>query len=86
MIPISASKILIFGGSDVTIRDTKSCYIFDSVDQSLEKIEDLEKPQVFVSSPFLHGECVYAVGNEYYVKNRNLNRFNLRTGKWDIVF
>lgn len=86
MISVSATKILIFGGSDVTIRDTKTTYLFDAVDHSLEKIADLEKPQVFVSSPFLHGECIYAVGNEYYVKNRNLNRYNLRTKKWDIVF
>lgn len=41
------------------------------------KTKDLAKPHVFVNNPFLYGNYVYAIGNEYYVKNRNIHRFDI---------
>jgi len=70
-IQVNEDQILIFGGSDVRVRDSASCYFFNMTDYSLERLQDLKKAQVFVSTPFLYGENVYAVGNEYYVKSRN---------------
>ncbi len=85
-IQIKPNKILVFGGSDVNVEDSKDCYIFDSEDYNLEKINSLKKAHVFVTSPFLHGNYVFAVGNEYYVKSRNVHRFDIRTMQWEIVF
>jgi len=85
-IPISENELLVFGGSDITINDSSASYVFNSADYSLEKIGDLKRAQVFVAPPFLYGNFVYAIGNEYYVKGRNLNRFNLKTREWELVF
>lgn len=86
VIAISQKELLVFGGSDTSIKDSATSYVFDASTSTLSKIGDLEKAQVFVSAPFLYGNFVYAVGNEYYVKSRNLNRFNLRTREWELVF
>ena len=86
VIQVSEEQILIFGGSDVRVRDSSSCYLFSVSDYSFDRLNDLKKAQVFVSTPFLYGDNVYAVGNEYYVKSRNLHRFNTITKTWNIIF
>jgi len=52
----------------------------------IEKKTDLKKAQVFVASPFLYGGYVYAIGNEYYMKNRNIHRFSLSKNDWEFIF
>jgi hypothetical protein len=85
-IQICSGKILIFGGSDASIEDSKNSYIFHTDDYKLEKTSSLKKAHVFVSAPFLHGNYVFAIGNEYYVKSRNIHRFNISTLEWELVF
>lgn len=86
MAQIDEDRILIFGGSDHRVRDSQSSYIFNTIDYSIEKTDDLKSPQVFVANPVCYGSHVYAVGNEYYVKNRSLNRFNTERLEWSIIF
>lgn len=85
-IQISEDKILIFGGSDAHIKDSASSLIFNVKDYSIEKRSDLKKAQVFVNSPFLYKNHVYALGNEYYMKHRNLHRFSIERNEWEIIF
>lgn len=85
-IQIRPGTILIFGGSDANIEDSKQSYLFHCESFRLEKASQLKKPHVFVSASFLHGNYVFAVGNEYYVKNRNIHRFNIELNEWEIVF
>jgi hypothetical protein len=85
-IQIGPGRILIFGGSDASIEDSKHSYVFNTDDYKLEKTSSLKKAHVFVSAPFLHGNHVFAVGNEYYVKTRNIHRFNIDKLEWEIVF
>lgn len=85
-IQLKKDEIIIFGGSDVNVEDSKDTYVFKSNDCKLEKVDDLKKPHVFVSAPFIYGNYVFAVGNEYYVKSRNIHRFDIARGKWEIVF
>jgi Uncharacterized protein conserved in bacteria len=85
-IQIKETEILIFGGSDAHIKDSTSSLIFNIRDYSFEKRGELKKPQVFVNAPFLYKDHVYALGNEYYMKHRNLHRFSLEKGEWEIIF
>lgn len=85
-VQIRPGTILIFGGSDANIEDSGQSYLFDCETFKLERCNALKKPHVFVSASFLHGSHVFAVGNEYYVKNRNIHRFNIETNQWEIVF
>ena len=85
-IQIQPGKILIFGGSDASIEDSKQSYVFDVEGFKLEKTSPLKKPHVFVSASFMHGNHIFAVGNEYYVKNRNIHRFNIEKREWEVVF
>lgn len=85
-IQIKPGVILIFGGSDANIEDSKHSYLFSCDTFRLEKASQLRKPHVFVAASFLHGNHVFAVGNEYYVKNRNIHRFNIEQNEWEIVF
>ena len=85
-IQISKDKILVFGGSDARIKDSSSSLIFNAFDYSFEKKSELKRPQVFVTAPFLFGRYVYAIGNEYYMKHRNLHKFSLEREEWEIIF
>lgn len=85
-VQIRPGTILIFGGSDANIEDSGQSYLFDCESFKLERTNALKKPHVFVSASFLYGSNVFAVGNEYYVKNRNIHRFNIETNQWEIVF
>ena len=84
-IQIKPDCLLIFGGSDLNIEDSKNSFIFTPSDLRIEKIDNLKKPQVFVNCPIFNGHYVYAPGNEYYVKSRNIHRFDVNALKWDIV-
>lgn len=86
MIQIEEDKLLVFGGSDSRVKDTANSYIFNATDYSLEKTDDLKRPQVFVAGPVCFGRKIYAIGNEYYVKNRSLNRFHIDRREWSIIF
>ena len=86
MIQVEEEKLLIFGGSDSRVKDTANSYIFNASDYSLEKTDDLKRPQVFVAAPVCFGRKIYAIGNEYYVKNRSLNRFHIDKREWSIIF
>lgn len=85
-IQISKDKILVFGGSDARIKDSNVSLIFYVNDYSFEKKGELKRPQVFVTAPFLYGKYVFAIGNEYYMKHRNLHRFSLEKEEWEIIF
>ena len=85
-IQIRRGEIIVFGGSDVNVEDSKESFILKPEENRLEKSGDLQKPHVFVSSPFVYGNHVFAVGNEYYVKTRNVHRYNIQRGTWEIVF
>lgn len=41
--------------------------------------------QVFVTPPFFYGKNIYAMGNEYYLKQRYLHKYNLDTDEWKIL-
>lgn len=84
-VQIAPGKILIFGGSDIHIDDSKNSYIFTPHDLKITKTVNLKKPQVFVNLPFVNGNFVFAPGNEYYVKSRNIHKFNIKTFTWDII-
>lgn len=86
MVQVEEDTLLIFGGSDANVRDTQNSYMFHVSDYSLEKTDNLQRPQVFVASPVCYGKHVYAIGNEYYVRNRSLNRFNVDKRDWNIIF
>jgi hypothetical protein len=77
---------MIFGGSDARIKDQHSTLFLQVAEGTIEKKSDLKKAQVFVASPFLYGGYVYAIGNEYYMKNRNLHRFSLNQSEWELIF
>lgn len=85
-IQIKFDEILIFGGSDKSIKDSERCLVLTLKDFSLKRTSDLKRAQVFVSSPFLYGNKVFAIGNEYYMKSRNLHSFDLETHEWNIIF
>jgi N-acetylneuraminic acid mutarotase len=86
MIQVEEDKLLIFGGSDSRVKDCPNSYTFNVTDYSLERTDDLKRAQVFVAAPVCYGRKVYAVGNEYYVKNRSLNRFHIDNREWTIIF
>lgn len=85
-VQISMGKILIFGGSNAQNNDSHNSYLFKYEENKIEKIATLQKSHVFVSNPFLHGGHVYAIGNEYYIKSRNIHRFDINAMQWDIIF
>ena len=86
VIQLKTDEILIFGGNSPKLRDTENSYIFNIKDQTFKKTKtSLRKPQVFISAPFMYANKVYALGNEYYVKKRNINRYDVNTGEWDII-
>lgn len=79
-------RMLVFGGSDAQILDSDLSYLFDTRDSSFEKTSNLRKGQVFTAMPFCYGGNVFVVGNEYYVKTRNLHRFDKDSKTWDLIF
>ena len=83
---MSRDSILIFGGSDARIKDSCNSISFNINKQSFEKKGELKRAQVFVTAPFLYGNYIYAVGNEYYMKNRNLHRYSIEKEEWNIIF
>ena len=83
---VREDEILIFGGSDSQIKDSIYSFVLNVKEYSLEKKSDLKKAQVFVNAPFLYRRHVYALGNEYYMKHRNLHRYSIDKGEWDIIF
>lgn len=85
-IQIQKGEIIIFGGSDVNVEDSKDSFILRTDENKLVKSGDLKKPHVFVSAPFVYGNNVFAVGNEYYVKTRSVHRYDISKGTWEIVF
>jgi hypothetical protein len=85
-VQIKEDQILIFRGSDAQIKDSTNSLVFNVRDYSFEKMNELKKPQVFVNAPFVYKNHVYALGNEYYMKHRNLHRFSIDRGEWDIIF
>jgi len=85
-IQVNENEILIFGGSDANIKDTPNSLVFNVKDYGIEKKSDLKKAQVFVNAPFLYKNHVYALGNEYYMKHRNLHRYSIERNEWDIIF
>ena len=78
--------MLVFGGCDQNVKDSSVSYIFDAQKKSFVLTEKLRRGHVFVNLPFVHGNYVYAVGNEYYVKHRSIHRFDIEKRTWDIVF
>lgn len=85
-IQVGSGKILVFGGTDSSTEDSERSFLFSPLEGRFEKVGSLKKPHVFVSLPFLHGNNVFAVGNEYHVKNRNIHRFDIEAGSWEILF
>ena len=85
-IQVSEEEILIFGGSDARIKDSHNSLIFKVTDQTFQKYGELKRAQVFVNAPFLYKNHIYALGNEYYMKQRNLHRFSLEKQEWSIIF
>jgi N-acetylneuraminic acid mutarotase len=83
---LDEKRVLVFGGSDAQITDSDFCYCYDVEEQSIQRIDNLKKAQVFVCLPFSYGDNIYAVGNEYYVKNRSFHRFNRKDMTWDLIF
>lgn len=85
-IQVSEEDILIFGGSDARIKDSQNSLVFKVTDNSFEKRGELKRPQVFVNAPFFYKNHVFALGNEYYMKQRNLHRYSLEKQEWSIIF
>ena len=85
MIQVDENKLLIFGGSEANVTDTNSSYIFNTSEFVLEKNTDMKRAQVFVAAPVLFGNFVYSIGNEYYVKTRSLNKYNIEKREWSII-
>ncbi len=78
-IQINDSEVLIFGGCDIQNSDLKYSYILNVDTYKLRWSGDLAKPSVFVAQPFLYGNNVYALGNNYYVKNRSIHCYDIET-------
>lgn len=85
-VQVGPGQVLVFGGSYSTIEDSPESYIFHCCEHKFEKTKSLRKGHVFVSLPFVHGNFIYAVGNEYYMKNRNIHRFNIDKKLWELIF
>ena len=85
-IQIKEDQILIFGGSDARIKDSNNSLLFNVGDYSFEKKGELKRAQVFVNAPFLYKNQVFALGNEYYMKHRNLHRYSIGKEEWEIIF
>lgn len=86
MVQIEEDKVLVFGGSDSNVKDTANSYVFNVDNHQLEKTEPLKRAQVFIAAPVMYGSNVYAIGNEYYVKSRSLNRYNIPKKEWSIIY
>jgi hypothetical protein len=84
-VQIATDRILVFGGSDLQIEDSKQSYVFTPSELKMVKTQPLKKAQVFVNAPYVNGNYVYVPGNEYYVKSRNIHRFSIKSMQWDIV-
>lgn len=85
-IQVDEGKLIIFGGSDINVEDTSSCYEFDSETYSIKKIADLVIPHVFVNYPFFYGNQVFALGNEYYVKQWKIQRYDIEKNEWSVIY
>lgn len=85
-VQIKPGQILLFGGSDLSVEDSAVSYVFHAAEGHFERVGSLKKGHVFVYLPFAYGNNVFAVGNEYYVKSRNIHRYNITTKKWEILF
>lgn len=85
-VQIRRGEIIIFGGSDINVEDSKYSFIAQIDKKQIMRGSDLKKPHVFVSSPFVYGNFVYAIGNEYYVKERTIHRYDIQKEVWDILF
>lgn len=85
-IQISKNMLLIFGGSDENINDIEYCYLFNTITYEIKKIKSIKKANVFINSPLKYGNNIYCVGNKYYVKNRNIHKFDLDTYEWSLLF
>lgn len=83
---IRKGEIIVFGGSDINVEDSRHSFIIKFDENKIEKGCDLKKPHVFVSTPFVYGNFLFAVGNEYYVKERTIHRYDIQKDAWDIVF
>ena len=85
-VQVAPGQIIVFGGSDSSVHDTSTTYIFEFPEFRVEKIGSLKKAHVFVNTPFVYGDHVFAIGNEYYVKNRNIHRFSISKHEWDLIY
>ena len=85
-IQLNTNQVLIFGGSDAQISDSANSYIFNVNTLKIERSKPLQKAQVFLPLPISYGQNVYAIGNEYYVKNRSVHKFNRIKKEWEIMF
>lgn len=83
---VGKNQILIFGGCDIDVKDVKWSYLLDLNDKTLTQKHDLKKSHVFICSPLVYGNHVYVLGNEYYHKNKNISRYNIKTDEWGIIF
>lgn len=65
-VQVDKNKILIFGGCDKEVNDSKRSYILDMEKKELVRKKDMKKAHVFLYSPLLYGNHIYVLGNEYY--------------------
>lgn len=79
-------KLIVFGGSTVNVDDTSDCYEFDTETYQIQKVSSLKVSNVFVNNPLFYGNQVFALGNEYYVKQRKIHRYDVLKDEWSVVY
>lgn len=84
-VQMGAGRILVFGGSDVSVEDCSHSYSFTASDMRMVKTAPLKKPQVFVNPPFVNGNFVFVSGNNYYINARHIHKFDIKSGTWEIL-
>lgn len=81
---INASQIIIAGGTRYGI-DKKNCFVFDTVNQTLENSSDLPFGATFISpSPFIYKDELWVVSK---TKSKHLvYKYQIKTDKWKVAF
>lgn len=85
-VQIDRETILIFGGVNQHIRDSKKCFAFNTKDHSISPKSPLAVPQVYINCPVYHNGKVFVIGNEYYVKKRRIQIYDVAKDKWRLLF
>lgn len=85
-VQIDQKRILIFGGVNYYIKDSRKCFVMNTENNALESKSSLIVPQVYTNSPIVYNNQVYVIGNEYYAKRRRIQIYDIEKDKWRLLY